>query len=120
MCALMPRRRCCSTSGGHQRVASNASAQARLVGRPARCASYASRYRFANATSIYTSSGRTAREFVRRVPPAMVGVNIGVAAPMSFFTFGGSKGSMFGDLKAHGRDAISFFTDNKTAITRWW
>lgn len=74
----------------------------------------------ANASSIYTSNGRHAREFVRRVPAAMVGVNIGVAAPMAFFTFGGSKGSFFGDLKAHGRDSIQFYTDNKTAITRWW
>ena len=74
----------------------------------------------ANAASIYTSSGRSAREFTKRVPAAMVGVNIGVAAPMSFFTFGGSKGSFFGDLKAHGRDSIAFYTDNKTAITRWW
>ena len=74
----------------------------------------------ANASSIYTSSGKSAREFVKRVPAAMVGVNIGVAAPMAFFTFGGAKGSMFGDLKAHGRDSIAFYTDSKTAITRWW
>jgi malonate-semialdehyde dehydrogenase (acetylating)/methylmalonate-semialdehyde dehydrogenase len=74
----------------------------------------------ANASSIYTSSGRSAREFVRRVPASMVGVNIGVAAPMAFFTFGGAKGSFFGDLKAHGRDSVQFYTDNKTAITRWW
>jgi malonate-semialdehyde dehydrogenase (acetylating)/methylmalonate-semialdehyde dehydrogenase len=50
----------------------------------------------------------------------MVGVNIGVAAPMAYFTFGGSKGSFLGDLKAHGRDSISFFTQSKTAIQRWW
>jgi malonate-semialdehyde dehydrogenase (acetylating) / methylmalonate-semialdehyde dehydrogenase len=74
----------------------------------------------ANAASIYTSNGRSAREFAKRVPAAMVGVNIGVAAPMAFFTFGGSKGSFFGDLKAHGRDSILFYTDNKTSITRWW
>jgi malonate-semialdehyde dehydrogenase (acetylating)/methylmalonate-semialdehyde dehydrogenase len=73
----------------------------------------------ANAASVYTTNGRTAREFVKRVPAAMVGVNIGVAAPMSFFTFGGSKGSFFGDLKAHGRDAVAFYTNNKTAIYRW-
>ncbi len=73
----------------------------------------------ANAASIYTSNGKTAREFVKRVPAAMVGVNIGVAAPMSFFTFGGSKGSFFGDLKAHGRDSVAFYTNNKTAIYRW-
>jgi malonate-semialdehyde dehydrogenase (acetylating)/methylmalonate-semialdehyde dehydrogenase len=74
----------------------------------------------ANASSIYTSNGAHARTFVKRVPAAMVGVNIGVAAPMAFFTFGGAKGSFFGDLKAHGRDSIAFYTDNKTAISRWW
>jgi malonate-semialdehyde dehydrogenase (acetylating) / methylmalonate-semialdehyde dehydrogenase len=73
----------------------------------------------ANAASVYTTNGRTAREFVKRVPAAMVGVNIGVSAPMSFFTFGGSKGSFFGDLKAHGKDSIRFYTNNKTAIYRW-
>jgi len=50
----------------------------------------------------------------------MLGVNIGVAAPMAFFPFGGAKGSFFGDLKAHGRDAVEFFTDNKVVISRWW
>jgi malonate-semialdehyde dehydrogenase (acetylating)/methylmalonate-semialdehyde dehydrogenase len=46
-------------------------------------------------------------------------VNIGVAAPMAFFPFGGSKGSFFGDLKAQGRDAIRFFTDARVVISRW-
>ena len=50
----------------------------------------------ANATSIYTSSGTSARTFASQAPPSMVGVNIGVAAPMSFFPFGGSKESFFG------------------------
>jgi malonate-semialdehyde dehydrogenase (acetylating)/methylmalonate-semialdehyde dehydrogenase len=74
----------------------------------------------ANASSIFTSNGGTAREYVKRVPAAMVGVNVGVSAPMAFFTFGGSKGSFFGDLKAHGHDAIAFYTNNKTAIYRWF
>ena len=74
----------------------------------------------ANAASIYTSNGTSARTFTREIDAAMVGVNIGVAAPMAYFTFGGSKGSFFGDLKAHGRDSISFYTQNKTAIQRWW
>jgi malonate-semialdehyde dehydrogenase (acetylating)/methylmalonate-semialdehyde dehydrogenase len=74
----------------------------------------------ANAASIYTSNGTSARTFTRDIDAAMVGVNIGVAAPMSYFTFGGSKGSFFGDLKAHGRDSIAFYTQNKTAIQRWW
>jgi len=50
----------------------------------------------------------------------MLGVNIGVAAPMSFFPFGGSKHSFFGDLKAHGADSIEFYTDKKVVISRWW
>jgi malonate-semialdehyde dehydrogenase (acetylating)/methylmalonate-semialdehyde dehydrogenase len=49
----------------------------------------------------------------------MAGVNIGVAAPMSFFGFGGAKGSFFGDLKAHGREAFDFYTDKKVVISRW-
>ncbi len=73
----------------------------------------------ANATSIFTSSGRTAREFSRRVAPSMVGINIGVAAPMAYFPFGGAKDSFFGDLKAHGRDAFEFYTDKKVVISRW-
>jgi len=73
-----------------------------------------------NATSIFTSSGKWAREYRYRVEPSMLGVNIGVAAPMAFFPFGGAKGSFFGDLKAHGRDAIEFYTDKKVVITRWF
>jgi malonate-semialdehyde dehydrogenase (acetylating)/methylmalonate-semialdehyde dehydrogenase len=74
---------------------------------------------YGNATSIFTSSGKAAREFTYRADASMVGVNIGLAAPMSFFPFGGAKGSFFGDLKAHGPDAIEFFTDRKVVTTRW-
>jgi malonate-semialdehyde dehydrogenase (acetylating)/methylmalonate-semialdehyde dehydrogenase len=74
---------------------------------------------FANATSIFTTSGRAAREFRYRVGVSMIGVNIGVAAPMAFFPFGGTKGSFFGDLKAHGSDAVEFYTDKKVVISRW-
>jgi len=75
---------------------------------------------FGNATSIFTDSGRAAREFRYRAEVSMMGINIGVAAPMSFFSFGGTKGSFFGDLKAHGRDAIEFYTDKKMVISRWF
>jgi malonate-semialdehyde dehydrogenase (acetylating)/methylmalonate-semialdehyde dehydrogenase len=74
---------------------------------------------FANATSIFTTSGRAAREFRYRVGVSMIGVNIGVAAPMAMFPFGGTKGSFFGDLKAHGQDAVEFYTDKKVVISRW-
>jgi malonate-semialdehyde dehydrogenase (acetylating)/methylmalonate-semialdehyde dehydrogenase len=74
---------------------------------------------FANAVSIFTTSGRSAREFRYRVGVSMIGVNIGVAAPMAFFPFGGTKGSFFGDLKAHGKDSVEFYTDKKVVISRW-
>jgi malonate-semialdehyde dehydrogenase (acetylating)/methylmalonate-semialdehyde dehydrogenase len=74
----------------------------------------------ANATSIFTSSGRAAREFSKKASASMVGVNIGVAAPMAYFPFGGAKDSFFGDLKAHGRDAFEFYTDKKVTISRWF
>jgi malonate-semialdehyde dehydrogenase (acetylating)/methylmalonate-semialdehyde dehydrogenase len=74
----------------------------------------------ANATSIFTSSGKAAREFAKHADASMVGVNIGVAAPMAYFPFGGAKDSFFGDLKAHGRDAFEFYTDKKVTISRWF
>ena len=78
------------------------------------------KHELGNATSIFTSSGKWAREYRYRVEPSMLGVNIGVAAPMAFFPFGGAKNSFFGDLKAHGRDSIEFYTDKKVVITRWF
>ena len=75
--------------------------------------------RYGNATSIFTSSGRTAREFRYRAGISMIGVNVGVVAPMAFFPFGGSRGSFYGDLKAQGRDAIEFYTDKRVVISRW-
>lgn len=77
------------------------------------------RVEFGNATSIFTTSGKNAREFRYQAGISMIGVNIGVAAPMAFFPFGGSRGSFFGDLKAQGRDAIQFYTDQRVVISRW-
>jgi malonate-semialdehyde dehydrogenase (acetylating) / methylmalonate-semialdehyde dehydrogenase len=74
----------------------------------------------ANATSIFTSSGKAAREYAHRATASMVGVNIGVAAPMAYFPFGGARDSFFGDLKVHGRDAFEFYTDKKVTISRWY
>jgi len=74
---------------------------------------------FANAACIYTRSGAAAREFKYRVTPSMVGVNIGIAAPMAYFPFGGAGNSMFGDTKGHGQEIFNFFTDTKVVIERW-
>ena len=73
----------------------------------------------ANAASIFTSNGGHARAFTYSVPASMTGVNAGVAAPMTFFGFGGNKQSFFGDLKAHGRESFDFYTDRKIVISRW-
>ena len=74
---------------------------------------------FGNAHSIFTSSGKSAREFQYRVTAGNVGINIGIAAPMAFFPFSGMKDSFFGVLHGQGRDAIRFFTESKVVIQRW-
>ncbi len=77
------------------------------------------RNRYGNAISLFTRSGAAAREFRYRAGISMIGVNIGVVAPMAFFPFGGSRGSFYGDLKAQGHDAITFYTDQRVVISRW-
>jgi malonate-semialdehyde dehydrogenase (acetylating)/methylmalonate-semialdehyde dehydrogenase len=75
---------------------------------------------YGNAASIFTTSGGNAREFKRRAEAGMLGVNIGVAAPMAFFPFTGWKSSFFGDLHATGKDGIRFYTRHKVVTSRWW
>jgi len=75
---------------------------------------------FGNMASIFTTSGKAARAFRRRVEAGMLGVNIGVAAPMAFFPFTGWKNSFFGDVHATGRDSIRFYTRQKVVTTRWF
>ncbi len=75
---------------------------------------------FGNTTTIYTQSGKAAREYQTRVEVGMVGVNMAVAAPMAFFPFAGWKNSFFGDLHAHGKDAVYFYTEQKVLMTRWF
>jgi malonate-semialdehyde dehydrogenase (acetylating)/methylmalonate-semialdehyde dehydrogenase len=74
---------------------------------------------FGNAHAIFTSSGKSAREFQYRIESGNVGINIGIVAPMAFFPFGGMKDSFFGVLHGQGRDAIRFFTESKVVIQRW-
>jgi malonate-semialdehyde dehydrogenase (acetylating)/methylmalonate-semialdehyde dehydrogenase len=75
---------------------------------------------YGNAGSIFTSSGKAAREFKRRSSAGMLGVNIGVAAPMAFFPFSGRRNSFFGDLHVTGRDGVEFYTSKKMVTTRWF
>ena len=76
--------------------------------------------RYGNGACVYTNNGRIAREFVQRVDAGMVGVNVGVPAPMGFFSFTGWKSSFYGDLHANGKDGIEFFTKKKTVTSRWF
>jgi malonate-semialdehyde dehydrogenase (acetylating)/methylmalonate-semialdehyde dehydrogenase len=78
------------------------------------------RSRFGNGTSIFTESGSAVRRFRHEVEAGMVGVNIGVAAPVAFFPFSGWKDSFLGDLHAHGTDAVEFYTRKKTVTSRWF
>ena len=80
---------------------------------------WANASRYGNASSIYTASGKAAREYKVRIKGGNVGINIGVPAPMAYFPFGGMGESFFGDLHGQGKDGISFFTDRKVVITRW-
>ena len=74
--------------------------------------------KFGNMASIFTSSGRSAREFRRRVNAGNIGINIGVAAPAGNFPFGGRRESFYGILHAQ-IDTVEFFTDKKITISRW-
>ena len=74
---------------------------------------------FGNACSIYTEDGAAVRYWRENVEAGMLGVNVGVAAPMAFFPFNGVKNSFYGDLHATGKDGVRFFTENKVEITRW-
>ncbi|HEX4690706.1 MAG TPA: CoA-acylating methylmalonate-semialdehyde dehydrogenase [Solirubrobacteraceae bacterium] len=78
------------------------------------------RSRFGNGTSIFTESGSAVRRFRHEVQAGMIGVNIGVAAPVAFFPFSGWKDSFLGDLHAHGTDAVDFYTRKKTVTSRWF
>jgi len=74
---------------------------------------------FGNAASLFTDRGRDAREFRHNIDAGNLGVNVGTAAPMAFFHFGGWKDSFFGDLHAQGEDMIQFYTDKAIYIERW-
>ena len=76
--------------------------------------------RFGNGTSIFTESAAAVRRYRHDVEAGMIGVNIGVAAPVAFFPFSGWKDSFLGDLHAHGGDAVEFFTRKKTVTSRYY
>ncbi|MBS11079.1 MAG: methylmalonate-semialdehyde dehydrogenase (CoA acylating) [Gemmatimonadetes bacterium] len=74
---------------------------------------------FGNAAVLFTSNGGAARKFKHEVNAGMVGINVGVPAPMAFFPFSGWNNSFFGDLHVQGSEGVSFFTRQKVTISRW-
>ncbi len=74
---------------------------------------------FGNAASLFTSEGADARKFRHDAEAGNLGVNVGTAAPMAFFHFGGEKDSFFGDLHAQAEDVVRFYTDETIYIERW-
>lgn len=80
----------------------------------------ANRSPYGNGASIFTSSGKAAREFKHRIKCGMVGINVGVPASMAWFPFNGWNESFFGDLHMQGKEGIQFFTQLKVTMSRWF
>jgi malonate-semialdehyde dehydrogenase (acetylating)/methylmalonate-semialdehyde dehydrogenase len=74
---------------------------------------------YANGAAIFTRSGYAARHFEQAVEVGMAGINVPVPVPMAFYSFGGWRNSLFGDLNVHGMDGVRFYTRGKTVTSRW-
>ena len=77
-------------------------------------------HQYANACSIYTQNGYYARKFKLEAQCGMIGVNVGIPAPVPFLPFGGKDDSMLCDIKMQGKSAINFFTERKVITERYW
>lgn len=75
---------------------------------------------FANGSCIFTNNGYYAREFAKRTHAGMVGINVGIPVPVSYFPFAGHKNSFFGDLHVLGKDGVAFFTEAKCVTSTWF
>ena len=75
--------------------------------------------RYGNGTAIFTNDGGAARRFQNEVEVGMIGINVPIPVPVSYYSFGGFKSSLFGDTKAHGLQGVHFFTREKTVTSRW-
>jgi malonate-semialdehyde dehydrogenase (acetylating) / methylmalonate-semialdehyde dehydrogenase len=76
-------------------------------------------HEYGNGVAIFTRDGDAARDFAAKVNVGMVGINVPIPVPLAYYTFGGWKRSMFGDLNQHGPDAMRFYTRTKTVTSRW-
>ena len=74
---------------------------------------------YANGAALFTRSGHAARRFQEDVDVGMLGINVPIPVPMAFYSFGGWRNSLFGDLHVHGMDGVRFYTRGKAVTTRW-
>ncbi|MDQ5847600.1 MAG: CoA-acylating methylmalonate-semialdehyde dehydrogenase [Pseudomonadota bacterium] len=74
---------------------------------------------YANGTAIFTESGGAARRFAAEIQVGMVGINVPIPVPVAFYSFGGWRSSLFGDLHVHGTESVKFYTRTKAVTTRW-
>ncbi|MCX4761837.1 CoA-acylating methylmalonate-semialdehyde dehydrogenase [Streptomyces sp. NBC_01275] len=74
---------------------------------------------YGNGTALFTASGEAARRFQRHIKVGMIGINVPVPVPMSYYSFGGWKDSLIGDSPIHGPEGIRFYTRPKVVTTRW-
>jgi malonate-semialdehyde dehydrogenase (acetylating)/methylmalonate-semialdehyde dehydrogenase len=74
---------------------------------------------YGNGTAIFTNDGGAARKFQHDIQVGMVGINVPIPVPMAYYSFGGWKQSLFGDLHIYGPDGVKFYTQNKVVISRW-
>jgi len=77
-------------------------------------------HQYANGASIYTQNGYYARKFKLETQAGMIGINIGIPAPVAYLPFGGMKASQFADIKAQGKAIVNFFTDQRIVTERYW
>jgi len=80
---------------------------------------WVNRLPYGNAGTIFTSSGSAARQFAREAECGMIGINLGVPAPMALFSFSGWDQSFYGDLHVQGIEGVMFYTRQKTVLSRW-
>jgi malonate-semialdehyde dehydrogenase (acetylating)/methylmalonate-semialdehyde dehydrogenase len=74
---------------------------------------------YGNGTALFTNSGGAAQRFEEQIEVGMVGINVPIPVPMAYFSFGGWKQSLFGDLHVHGVEGIKFYTRTKAVTARW-
>jgi len=74
---------------------------------------------YANGVALFTRSGHAARRFQEEIEVGMVGINVPIPVPMAFYSFGGWRSSLFGDLHVHGMDGVRFYTRGKAVTARW-